>query len=38
MYLNGWGVKKNKTKAKYYYGLACDNKNQKGCDMYRKLN
>ena len=29
---------KNYSKAKEYFGLACDNKDQAGCDMYRKLN
>ena len=29
---------KNYSKAKEYFGLACDNKYQAGCDMYRKLN
>ena len=30
--------KQNYTKAKEYFGLACDNKYQAGSDMYRKLN
>ena len=38
MYYNGQGVRQNYTKAKEYFGLACDNKYQAGCDMYRKLN
>ena len=38
MYDNGQGVRQNYTKAKEYFGLACDNKYQTGCDMYRKLN
>ena len=38
MYDNGKGVKQDYAKAKEYSGLACDNKDQYGCDMYRKLN
>ena len=38
MYKNGRGVRQNYTKAKEYFGLACDNKYQDGCDMYKKLN
>ena len=38
MYYDGHGVRQNYTKAKEYFGLACDNKDQYGCDMYRKLN
>ena len=38
MYAKGLGVKQDYAKAKEYFGLACDNKNQNGCDMYRKLN
>ena len=29
---------KNYSKAKEYFGLACDNKDQDGCDMYKMLN
>ena len=29
---------KNYSKAKEFFGLACDNKYQDACDMYRKLN
>ena len=38
MYDNGQGVKQDYAKAKEYFGLACDNKDQDGCDMYKKLN
>ena len=38
MYLNGQGVRQDKSKATEYFGIACDNKNQKGCDMYKELN
>ncbi len=38
MYYYGIGVRQNYTKAKEYYGLACDNKYQAGCDMYKTLN
>ena len=37
MYYHGQGVRQDKSKAKYYLGLACDNGNQTGCDNYRKL-
>ncbi|WP_293731417.1 SEL1-like repeat protein [uncultured Actinobacillus sp.] len=37
MYYNGQGVRQDKSKAKYYWGLACDNGDQMGCDNYRKL-
>ena len=38
MYANGKGVKQDYAKAKEYFGLACDNKYQDGCDMYKMLN
>ena len=38
MYANGKGVKQDYAKAKEYFGLACDNKDQDGCDMYKMLN
>ena len=38
MYYDGKGVRQNYTKAKEYFGLACDNKYQDGCDIYKKLN
>lgn len=38
IYENGNGVKQNKTTAKEWYGKACDNGYQDGCDSYRKLN
>ncbi|MDO9794827.1 tetratricopeptide repeat protein, partial [Glaesserella parasuis] len=37
MYYKGHGVRQDKSKAKYYSGLACDNGDQTGCDNYRKL-
>ncbi|KEZ23783.1 putative beta-lactamase hcpD precursor [Glaesserella parasuis] len=37
MYGNGQGVRQDKSKAKYYFGLACDNGEQMECDNYRKL-
>lgn len=38
MYDNGEGVRQDKVKAKEWYGKACDNGIQIGCDNYRKLN
>ena len=38
MYYNGQGVKQDYAKTKEYFGLACDNKDQDGCDMYKMLN
>lgn len=38
MYANGEGVRQNKTTAKEWFGKACDNGTQQGCDEYRKLN
>ncbi|MGX3048564.1 hypothetical protein ACWIUH_12140 [Ursidibacter arcticus] len=38
MYANGHGVRQDNRKAKYYFGLGCDNGNQLGCDNYRILN
>ncbi len=38
MYLNGQGVRQDKVLAKEYFGKACDNKYQKGCDLYKDLN
>ena len=38
MYAYGiYGVKKDVSKAKQYFGMACDNKEQLGCDMYKKF-
>ena len=37
MYDSGKGVREDKSKAKYYYSLACENGEQTGCDNYRKL-
>lgn len=38
MYSKGHGVRQNKSTAKRYYGQACDNGNQPGCDNYRIIN
>ncbi|MDG6472008.1 sel1 repeat family protein, partial [Glaesserella parasuis] len=38
MYELGQGVRQNFTTAKMWYGKACDNGNQKACDVYRDLN
>lgn len=38
MYENGYGVRQNIEEAKEWYGKACDNGNQNGCDKYRELN
>ena len=38
MYHNGQGVRQNKKIAKEWFGKACDNGDQSGCDEYRKLN
>lgn len=38
MYYNGQGVRKNNKIAKEWFGKACDNGLQQGCDAYRKLN
>ena len=38
MYYNGQGVSQNKSTAKRYFGQACDNGYQSGCDHYRILN
>jgi TPR repeat protein len=38
MYHNGQGVRQNKKIAKEWFGKACDNGLQEGCDEYRKLN
>ncbi|MBO8092775.1 MAG: sel1 repeat family protein [Prosthecochloris sp.] len=37
-YDNGRGVKQDKRKEKEWFGKACDNGSQMGCDNYRKLN
>jgi len=37
MYNNGQGVRVNKATAKEWFGKACDNGEQKGCDRYREL-
>lgn len=38
MYVNGRGVRQNKTTAKEWFGKACDNGDQDGCAAYRELN
>jgi TPR repeat protein len=38
MYHNGQGVQHNNKIAKEWFGKACDNGLQQGCDEYRKLN
>jgi len=38
MYLQSHGVIQNKTIAKEWFGKACDNGHQEGCDRYRELN
>lgn len=38
MYYNGHGVRQDTAKAKEYYGLACDDGIQEGCDKYAILN
>ncbi|MEZ7766362.1 hypothetical protein O3795_02740 [Haemophilus parahaemolyticus] len=37
-YAGGLGVKQNLAIAKKWFGMACDNKIQEGCDTYRELN
>lgn len=37
-YLGGQGVKNDRSKSKYWYGVACDGGHQGGCDSYSKLN
>ena len=38
MYYKGQGVKQDYHKAKDFFGKACDNGLQIGCDKYRELN
>jgi TPR repeat protein len=38
MYENGDGVRQSNSKAKEWFGKACDNQSQKGCEAYAKLN
>ena len=38
MYGNGEGVRQDYKKAKEWFGKACDNGFQIGCDEYKKLN
>ncbi|POP28490.1 hypothetical protein C3P63_08685, partial [Haemophilus influenzae] len=37
-YLSGEGVQVNKSLAKEWFGKACDNGEQVGCEYYGKLN
>ncbi|AHG74497.1 hypothetical protein X781_23540 [Mannheimia sp. USDA-ARS-USMARC-1261] len=36
-YNEGRIVRRDQSKAKYYYGLACDNSNTNGCKIYAEL-
>ncbi|MDN3446493.1 SEL1-like repeat protein, partial [Psychrobacter sp. APC 3281] len=38
IYQKGRGVRQDKFQAKEWFGKACDNGNQNGCDAYRTLN
>lgn len=38
MHLDGRGVRQSKDQAKEWFGKSCDNGDQDGCDMYKKLN
>ena len=38
LYNRGSGVRLNKIQAQEFYGQACDNGKQEGCDEYKKLN
>lgn len=38
LYEKGRGVRKNLATAKDWFGKACDNGNQTGCDYYARLN
>ncbi len=38
LYYNGQGLRQDKSRAKEYYGKACDLGHQPGCDNYKKLN
>ena len=38
MYAKGEGVKQDMVEAKRLYGLACDNRDVKGCKYYKDLN
>jgi len=38
MYGEGKGVRQNYNTAKEWFGKACDNGYQKGCDVYKDLN
>lgn len=37
-YLDGHGVRQNKSEAKKWFGKNCDGGDQRGCEQYRKLN
>ena len=38
MYVKGKGVRQDGRTAKEWFGKACDNGEQNGCDAYRELN
>ena len=38
MYEEGKGVRQSKSQSKEWFGKACDNGEQKGCDAYSRLN
>ncbi|MFW8566860.1 tetratricopeptide repeat protein [Orrella sp. 11846] len=38
LYRNGYGVRQDYVKAREWFGKACDNGDQRGCDEYRVLN
>lgn len=38
LYGEGLGVRQDASTAKNWFGTACDNGNQDGCDAYRELN
>ena len=38
LYILGKGVQRNKALAKEWFGKACDNGDQEGCEYYGKLN
>ena len=37
-YYNGRGVRQSNSKAKEWFGQACDNESQSGCEAYARLN
>ncbi|EEU9561214.1 SEL1-like repeat protein, partial [Escherichia coli] len=38
MYRDGKGIRQNHSLAKEWFGKACDNGDQSGCDRYSELN